>query len=60
MWMNKFMILSVQARTIFLISILASYVTSLVPKALAQDNITGGKEIAPSGIDWNTPCTDLD
>jgi hypothetical protein len=56
MWMNKFMILSVQARTIFL----ASYVTSLVPKALAQDNITGGKEIAPSGIDWNALCTDLD
>ena len=32
---------------------------SLIPKVLAQENIVGGKKIAPSGIDWNTLCTDL-
>ena len=44
---------------IFLILILTFIAFHLVPKALAQENIIGEKKIAPSGIDWNTLCTDL-
>jgi hypothetical protein len=43
----------------FLLLILVFSVISLTPKAIAQDGITGGKKFAPSGIDWNTLCTDL-
>lgn len=44
---------------IFLILILTFIAFPLVPKALAQENIIGDKKVAPSGIDWNTLCTDL-
>jgi hypothetical protein len=55
--MNKFMILNVTT-TIILISIIA---LTLVPvtKVFAESTVTNGKETAPSGIDWNTLCTDL-
>ena len=57
--MNQFVILSAQMRTIIMSSILAFAVLSLTPKAFAQEDITGGNETAPSGIDWNTLCTDI-
>ena len=40
-------------------SIVAFTVLSLTPKAFAQEDITGVNETAPSGIDWNTLCTDI-
>ncbi len=43
----------------FLILILIFLEFPLIPKALAQENIIGGKKVSPSGIDWNTLCTDL-
>ena len=57
--MNQFVILSAQMRTIIMSSILAFAVLSLTPKAFAQEDITGVNETAPSGIDWNTLCTDI-
>jgi hypothetical protein len=56
--MNKFIILSSQNRAIILISIIA-LTLSPVTKVFAQNTITSGTETAPSGIDWNTLCTDL-
>ena len=43
----------------FLILILILVEFPLISKVLAQENIIGGKKIAPSGIDWNTLCTEL-
>lgn len=44
---------------ILLILIPTFIVFPLFPKALAQDNDINGRKFAPSGIDWNTLCTDL-
>ena len=46
-------------RTIIMSSIVTFAVLSLTPKAFAQEDITGGNKTAPSGIDWNTLCTDI-
>lgn len=56
--MNRFIILSAQNRAIILISIIAFTLTP-VTKVFAQNTITSGAQTAPSGIDWNTLCTDL-
>jgi hypothetical protein len=55
--MNKFIILNAM-RAIIFISIIA---LTLVPvtKVFAENTVTSGTETAPSGIDWNTLCTDL-
>lgn len=51
--MNQFVI-SAEMRTIIMSSIVTFAVLSLIPKAFAEEDITGGNETAPSGIDWNT------
>lgn len=55
--MNQFVI-SAEMRTIIMSSIVTFALLSLIPKAFAEEDITGGNETAPSGIDWNTLCTD--
>lgn len=57
--MNQSVILSAQMRTIFMSSIVAFAVLSLIPKTIGQEDITSGNETASSGIDWNTLCTDI-
>jgi hypothetical protein len=55
--MNKFIILNAQMTAIILFSMI---VLTLLPltKVFAESTVTS-VETAPSGIDWNTLCTDL-
>lgn len=57
--MTQFVIFSAQMRIITMNSIVIFTILSLTPKAFAQEDIPGGNETAPSGIDWNTLCTDI-
>ena len=50
---------SILVLQMFLILILTFVDLPIIPKVLAQENIIGEKKVAPSGIDWNTLCTDL-
>jgi|SRR5215469_2411054 len=55
--MNKFIFKS-RMGTVILISIVA-FALLPVTKVFAQNTVINGNKTAPSGIDWNTLCTDL-